>query len=184
MVSSLFFCALRAPGRHSRPGLPTACVVTPTGDRRSAIPLVFSAEKTATSKRTPYHSGSLRSAAPRACEARRKRNRRKMGQARLHPFSPVLFRYRLPRQNSSHLPTQTQVLWYFLDARKYRLPLVLLHLLTAFPPCSSASASPRQTRANYPADNPRTPYNSRYARCTDQSHFRAYRQPASDGGQA
>ena len=47
--------------------------------QRRAFPLVFSAEKTALPKRTPYQSGRLRSSAPRACEARRKRNRRKIG---------------------------------------------------------------------------------------------------------
>ena len=111
--------------RTAQPSMPADCLCGNTHvgpPQRRLLPLVFSAEKTATSKRAPYHSGSLRSAAPRACEARRKRNRRKMGQARLHPLSPVLFRYRLPRQNSSYLPTQTQVLWYFLDARKYRPP--------------------------------------------------------------
>ena len=36
MASALFFCALRAPGRHSRPGLPTSCAVAPAGDRRFA----------------------------------------------------------------------------------------------------------------------------------------------------
>ena len=60
----LFFCALRAPGRRSRPGLPQCCVVALAEGRRCAaakradftiappqrpiLPLVFSAEKTAT----------------------------------------------------------------------------------------------------------------------------------------
>jgi len=33
-VSALFFCALRAPGRRSRPGLPHCCVVALAEKRR------------------------------------------------------------------------------------------------------------------------------------------------------
>ena len=36
MVSALFFCTLRAPGRHSRPGLPQYCVIALAEDRRFA----------------------------------------------------------------------------------------------------------------------------------------------------
>ena len=86
------------------------------------LPLVFSAEKTAISN-APRTKAAVRGAALRGFAKQTEKGAWKRGESLLFQTIPNPFSYRLPRQKRSQLSTQTQVLWYFLDARKYRSPL-------------------------------------------------------------
>ena len=99
--------------------------------QRRALPLVFSAEKTATTFRASQHSGSPRSLL-RGLRSKLKKGLGSVGKACFPKRFQALFHIDCCNKGNNHLPMPTQVLWYFLDARKYRLPF----------PCVTAAASP------------------------------------------
>ena len=155
---SLFLSALRMRWLRHRPaallcgyargGTPFRCGETSGFYYRAA------AAKTAITRRTPYQSGSLRSAAPRACEARRKRTG-EIGASLLAAVFSGSFRYRLPRYNCRQLPISTQVLCFFLDSRNKRSPRSLSLCVTSSRrgfPC--IRVQPRPPRQSVPSPRP------------------------------
>ena len=95
-------------------------------------------------RRPPFaqvHKAAVRGATPRgfAKQTEKGENDDRGELARIRLRFP--FFTKLPRLNSSQLPTQTQVLWYFLDARKYRPPPSPLPPFTSQP-----LQTPRRTR--------------------------------------
>jgi len=72
----------------------------------------------------PRTKAAVRRAMPCRLRSKLKKTEKIMGSSLLESLRFPVFFNQLPRHLRSQLPIQTQVLWYFLDARKYRPPLV------------------------------------------------------------
>ncbi len=72
--------------------------------------------------RASHQSGSPRSCAPRVCFSKLKKGTEAEGRACSHTRVQSPFSTNCRDKNAANFQYKTQVLWYFLDARKYRPP--------------------------------------------------------------
>ena len=169
MISALFFCALRAPGRRSRPGLPHLlcdsarggppfrCGETSGLHYRAAaaayLPARFFRRKNGDTN-TQDTKAAVRGATLRGFAKQTEKGKTMSGASLLASVFVSPFSTNCRVNHAVNFQYQTQVLWYFLDARKYRPP----RLLTVQPlqtpqrtPDTSTCRKPLRSRRAQPA---------------------------------